>query len=91
MRNMHQANVPEFSKIRNFLWPIYRYELKKLIPMFILFFLISFVYNLLRNMKIALIVTAEKSGAEVIPFLKIGAALPGALFFTYIFTNNIKF
>ena len=41
-------------------------------------------------MKIALIVTAEQSGAEVIPFLKIGAALPGALLFTYIFTKLIN-
>ena len=58
--------------------------------MFVLFFLISSVYNMLRNMKIALIVTADNSGAEVIPFLKIGAVLPGALLFTYIFTKLIN-
>ena len=90
MQNIHQSNTQEFGKIRNFFWPIYRYELKKLIPMFILFFLISSVYNMLRNMKIALMVTAENSGAEVIPFLKIGAVLPGALLFTYLFTKLIN-
>ena len=90
MQNIHQSSNKEFGKIRNFFWPIYNYELKKLIPMFLLFFLISSVYNMLRNMKIALVVTAEKTGAEVIPFLKIGAVLPGALLFTYLFTKLIN-
>lgn len=76
-----------FGKWRSFFWPIYSYELKRLLPMFILFFLISFVYNLLRCMKIALMVTAAGSGAEAVPFLKIGAVLPGAIFLTYIFTK----
>lgn len=79
-----------FGKIRNFLWPIYSFELKKLVPMFVLFFLISFVYNLLRCLKISLIVKAEGSGSEVIPFLKIGAVLPGALLLTFIFTKLIS-
>ena len=87
---MHEISTKEFGKLRNFFWPIHRSELKKLIPMFVLFFLISSVYNMLRNMKIALIVTADNSGAEVIPFLKIGAVLPGALLFTYIFTKLIN-
>lgn len=79
-----------FGKIRNFFWPIYNYELKKLIPMFALFFLISFVYNLLRALKISLIVKAPGSGTEVIPFLKTGAVLPGAIILTYIFTLLIS-
>lgn len=79
-----------FGRIRNFLWPIHSFELKKLIPMFVLFFLISFVYNLLRCLKISLIVKAEGSGIEVLPFLKIGAVLPGALLLTYIFTLLIS-
>lgn len=79
-----------FGKIRNFLWPIHSFELKKLIPMFALFFMISFVYNLLRNLKLALIVKADGSCSEVIPFLKIGAVLPGALLLTYIFTLLIS-
>ncbi len=89
-RDKRHINPPPFGLIRNFIWPIHRFELIKLIPMFILFFLISFVYNLLRCMKISLIVTARDSGVEVIPFLKIGAVLPGALIFTYIFTKLIN-
>ena len=90
MQNIPQASKPEFGKLRNFFWPIHNYELRKLVPMFLLFFLISFVYSMLRNMKIALVITAEASGAEIIPFLKIGAALPGALLFTYLFTKLIN-
>jgi len=90
MQQIQQSQPKPFGKLRNFFWPIYDYELKKLVPMFILFFLISFVYNLLRAMKIALIVTAKGSGAEIISFLKIGGVLPGALLLTYIFTKLIN-
>lgn len=76
-----------FGKFRNFLWPIHGYEHRKLIPMLFLFFLISFVYNLLRWMKITLVVTAEGSGAEVIPFLKVWAVLPAAVLITYLYTK----
>lgn len=81
-----KQELKPFGRIRNLIWPIYSFELKKLVPMFILFFLISFVYNMLRCLKVSLMVKAEGSGVEVIPFLKIGAVLPGALLLTYIFT-----
>lgn len=79
-----------FGKFRSFIWPIHSYELKKVMPMFALFFLITFAYNILRCMKTSLIVTAPGSGAEVIPFLKIGAVLPAALFMTYLFTRLVN-
>ncbi len=76
-----------FSKWRSFLWPIHRWELKKFIPMFFLFFLISFNYNALRACKDTLVVTAPKSGAEALPFIKVWAILPGAFLLTYLFTR----
>ncbi len=83
-----QATQPKpFSKLRNFFWPIHGYEHKKLVPMLALFFIISFVYNLLRCMKVTLVVTPAGSGAEVIPFLKVWAVLPGAVLLTYIYTQ----
>jgi AAA family ATP:ADP antiporter len=82
-----QTTQASFSKLRNFLWPIHAHEHKKLLPMLALFFLISFVYNLLRCMKVTLVVTPEGSGAEVIPFLKVWAVLPGAIFITYLYTK----
>jgi AAA family ATP:ADP antiporter len=84
---MQSPQPKPFSKLRNFLWPIHGYEHKKLVPMLALFFLISFVYNLLRCMKVTLVVTSEGSGAEVIPFLKVWAVLPGAVLLTYIYAK----
>ncbi|MFM8454641.1 MAG: Npt1/Npt2 family nucleotide transporter, partial [Gammaproteobacteria bacterium] len=96
------SNTPSFGKWRNFFWPIHNYELKKLLPMFVLFFMITFVYNILRTLKITMVLDAvqecEKisahghlggavvSGAKILPFLKVWAVLPGALLVTYIFT-----
>jgi len=84
---MQPTHIKPFGKIRNFLWPIHGYEHKKLVPMLALFFLISFIYNILRCMKVTLVVTPEGSGAEVIPFLKVWAVLPGAVLITYVYTK----
>lgn len=82
-----QAKPAEFGKWRSFFWPIHRWELRKFIPMFFMFFLISFNYNILRACKDALVVTAKESGAEAIPYIKVWAILPGALLLTYLFTR----
>lgn len=84
---MQTTKTRSFGKIRSFVWPIHGHEHRKLLPMFVLFFLISFVYNVLRCMKVTLVVTAAGSGAEVIPFLKVWAVLPGAVLLTYIYTE----
>lgn len=77
----------QFKGLKAFIWPVHNYELKKLIPMLLIFFLISFDYNVLRTMKDALVVTAKSSGAEVIPFIKVWVMFPGALIMTYLFTR----
>ncbi|MCE5317985.1 MAG: NTP/NDP exchange transporter [Parachlamydia sp.] len=71
--------------IRSCVWPVQPHERKKLVPMMLMLFLIIFAYDLLRNMKDAVIVTA--AGAEVIPFVKVWALLPGAILLTFIFTK----
>lgn len=82
-----KQNEAEFSTIRSFLWPIHGHELKKFLPMLLLFFLISFNYHLLRIAKDALIITAPDSGAETIPFLKVWAVLPAAIIITLFYTR----
>jgi len=77
----------EFGKWRSFFWPIHNHELKKLLPMFLMFFFISFVYSLLRNTKDALLITAPGSGAEAIPFLKVGGVVPVAIIFMIIYAK----
>lgn len=77
----------EFGKARSILWPVHSYELKKLLPMVLLFFLILFNYTVLRDTKDTLIVTAPGGGAEVIPFLKFWGVLPGAVIFMLIYAK----
>ena len=55
----------EFGKWRSFLWPIHSYELKKIVPMFLMFFFILFNYTILRDTKDSLVIPA--SGAETAP------------------------
>lgn len=75
----------EFGKWRSFFWPVHGYELKKLIPMFLMFFFISFNYTILRDTKDTLIVTA--AGAETIPFLKTFGVVPAAILFMLVYAK----
>lgn len=84
---MSDTTKTGFSKWRSLLWPVHTFELKKLLPMFFMFFLISFNYTILRDTKDALIVTAPGSGAEAIPFLKLWGTLPFAILFMVVFSK----
>jgi ATP:ADP antiporter, AAA family len=84
---MSSDNAADFGKWRSFFWPIHRWELRKFLPLFFMFALIAFNYNLLRAYKDSMVVTADNSGAEVIPFIKVWAILPSALLLTFIFTR----
>jgi ATP:ADP antiporter, AAA family len=77
----------EFGKLRAFFWPIHRHELKKILPMMLILFLVCFNYSILRNVKDAVVVTAKSSGAEVIPFIKVWVLLPMAILFTIIYSK----
>lgn len=81
------SNTSEFSPLRNFFWPIHRHELKKVLPMMVMLFLICFNYAILRNLKDTVVVTAKYSGAEVLPFIKVWVLLPMAILLTYLFTK----
>ena len=84
---MSQTAVKEFGKWRSFFWPVHNFELKKLLPMFFLFFFINFNYTILRDTKDTLIVTAPGSGAEAIPFLKVWGVLPFAIIFMLVYSK----
>ncbi|MGE5196121.1 MAG: NTP/NDP exchange transporter [Anaerolineae bacterium] len=84
---MSQTKQAEFGRWRSFFWPVHAFELKKLLPMFFLFFFINFNYTILRDTKDALIVTAPGSGAEAIPFLKVWGVLPVAILFMIIYAK----
>lgn len=82
---MSQNTKQEFGKWRAFFWPVHGYELKKLLPMFFMFFCISFNYTILRDTKDTLIVTA--AGAEAIPFLKLWGVVPAAILFMIVYAK----
>lgn len=84
---MQGDSSAEWGKWRSLFWPVHRKELKKLLPMTLIFFLIAFNYNALRAYKDTIVVTASHSGAEIIPFIKVWAVLPGAIGLTFLFTR----
>ena len=84
---MQLDHIPVFGRWRSIFWPIHRKELKKFLPLLLMFALIAFNYNLLRAYKDSMVVTAARSGAEAIPFIKVWAILPGAILLTFLFTR----
>lgn len=78
-----------FSKWRKVFFPIHKFELKKALPLGMIFFFVLFNYTCLRNIKDALVVTY--SGAETLSFLKSLCVTPSALIFMlfYVKASNI--
>lgn len=75
-------NNKEFGKLRAILFPIYSNELRKFIPLTLLFFMISFNYSVLRSMKDMLIL--NNTQAETIYYLKL-VVLPFMVLLTLIY------
>ncbi len=82
---MTQPSTDSFSKWRSFFWPVHRFELKKVLPMLGIVFLVLFNYTLLRDGKDSLIV--PNCGAETIPFLKVYGTVPIAILFMVIYSR----
>lgn len=84
---MTNASAVQFGRIRSTLWPIHASELKKFIPMLIIYALIVFNYSILKTTKDTLVMTAKASGAGTIPFIKVWVLMPMTLFVTYLYTK----
>jgi AAA family ATP:ADP antiporter len=85
---MEEVDVTQdFSKWRRRLWPFHRSEIKKLLPLVLIKFLISLAYCILTNLKEGLVVTANGSGAEVIPVLKGWIVLPAAFIMAIVYSK----
>lgn len=83
---MH-TNAPRdgFSTLRSWMFPVYKSELKKVIPLGIMMILISFNFWLLHISKDTLVISAKHSGAEIINFLKIPIFV-ASIFLVMLFT-----
>ncbi len=84
---MATEDQSSWSKWRKSLWPIEAYEIKKILPLLLMKFFISFTYGILTTMKDAFVVTANGAGAEVIPVLKGWIVLPIALGATLLYSK----
>ena len=74
------------DRIKEFIWPVYRNESKKIVSSsFILFFVLA-SYSILRNMKDSLVQSSELN-TEAIPYLKNFAVLPFAILITASFVK----
>lgn len=80
-------DVAQFGKWRRRLWPFHRSELRKLLPLLLMKFLISLNYCILTIMKDTLVVTSEGSGAEVIAVIKGWVILPAAMIIAVVYSK----
>lgn len=81
-----EAMLGRTKKAFAYLIPIRREEIKKFIPMIVIFFFVGFIYNILRNTKDVILITGQPSGAQIIPFVKVWGVLPSAILMTALFS-----
>ncbi|MEN9343811.1 MAG: carrier protein 1 [Chlamydiota bacterium] len=84
---MGQNRPTQFGFLRSVFWPVHRFEVKKVLSMLLLLFLLCVTYGILRNLKDTIILTAKNSGAEVIPFIKVWGMLPAVFIATWCYTR----
>jgi len=84
---MSSSSQAEFGSWRSFFWPIHRVEIRKFLPLLLIYGLICLNYGILKAAKDGLVITAPGSGAEAIPFIKVWVILPMALLVTFLFTR----
>ncbi len=84
---MNTEKKGQFGLLRSIFWPVHRSEVKKVLSMLFLLFLLCVSYGVLRNLKDTIILTAKNSGAEVIPFIKVWGMLPGVFIATWFYTR----
>ena len=79
--------LPELSKWRQRLWPIYSHELKKFIPMVMILFWILFNYTTVRNIKDSIMVNAPHSSSGVLPWAKLLIVTPASILFVLFYAK----
>lgn len=80
-------HTQEFGRFRSLIWPIHSHELKRVLPMLLMFFCISFIYTILRDTKEALVITAPGSSGQTIHFVKLAVMLPAMIIFVIIYAK----
>lgn len=70
------------------IWPIYRHELPKFVPMSLLMFCVLFNQNILRILKDSVVI--PEIGAEVTSFAKVYCVTPAAALFVVVYTKMVN-
>lgn len=78
----------DFGKIRRLLFPVHRHELSKLIPLILLFLLLSFCYFTLRSLKDIYII--KHINVEAIYYIKLFGVTPGIILLTILYSKISK-
>ena len=76
-------NNKKFGRIRSIIFPIYRHELRKFIPLAVIFLIISLNYSVLRNVKDLFIFSTGVG--ETINYIKTVGVLPFTIILTIIY------
>lgn len=84
---MSVSTTQEYGRWRQQLWPFQKFELKKMLPLILIKFLVSLNYGILTSLKSTLVVNSKGAGAEVIPVLKGWFVLPFAIIVTLIYSK----
>ena len=78
-------DTPSFGFLRRRFFPIHNHELKKFLPLSLIFFFISFNYALLRGWKDVLVI--GQGGAEAIAGCKLWGVLPAFVLFNIVYSD----
>mmetsp|Transcript_1084 Transcript_1084/g.2702 ORF Transcript_1084/g.2702 Transcript_1084/m.2702 type:complete len:267 (-) Transcript_1084:9-809(-) len=76
------------SKLKRHIFPIHQQELKKFIPLVLLFFMISFNYAALRSLKNVYVL--KNANAEVVYYLKLFGVTPTIFLFMLLYSRISK-
>lgn len=68
-------------------FPIYKGEWKRFLPMALMMFFILFNYTILRNVKDTLVTNGKGAEAEIISFIKLFGVMPAAIFFVVLYSK----
>jgi len=70
-----------------FFWPVEKGEHKKTFSILMVLFSVSFVYNILRTLKLTILLAEPDLSSQAISYLKIFAIMPAAIIFTLLTTR----
>jgi AAA family ATP:ADP antiporter len=76
--------VSFWQRVKWFFWPVEAKEQKKTLFMLIVLFLVSFVYSILRTLKLTILLADPDLPSQAVSYLKVFGIMPAAMIFTWL-------